>query len=318
MQELLDRRARESEQRGRQSDAYAPTPNPLGECQSALMFEHLHGGTDVQVGCAADGTLVRARFVDAARRSLVTETVNLGDGTHTFYLKNQNIKFVIDNGGKILSYSNGDHVYGFDPQKQKFERAWLPDLDISGTSAPKRETSKDLGDGLTVHDMKEDGSYTFRLPDGLKISLNQYNFVTKITKDNSFNYEMGGKHSLTQEDPNLPKDHRLHEPIAINQDAVAAMFLATESSKHIPLQRITAQNSFTDHMNKMPENKRVDYAKALQTEIDKLEKAKNFYDRKQLSYTVGKDGKLDSIEILYGSYVPYFSVPVERARIWHK
>lgn len=320
MQELLDGRARANQQRERQSDAYDAAPNPLRECQSLVTWDKMFGGADAQVGCTADGTLVRGRFIDGGLKQVVTETVNPRDSSHTFTLKSQNIKLVVDKQGRLLSYSNGDNLYSFDPAKQKFQTSQLPELDLFGNAAnsPPKPTSKDLGDGLTVSNIKDNGGYTYRLPDGLTLSFDEYSQLTQISKANSFNYEMGASRHLTQEDPNLPKDHRLRNPDAIKIDADAAIFLSMNESKLYPIARIQAQQDFTKHMNEMPEAKRVEYAKALQAEIDKVEAHKNFYYRRRLDYTVGKDGKLEAIDVAFGSYVPYFTVAVEGGRIWHK
>ncbi len=318
----------DQQNRKNRSDTQAPVIDEvMDECRRTRETGFNLGDRTQISGCAPDGTLVQYRFVDGGDRPLVVETINFRDNTHTFMLKNQDIKLVVNNYGRILSYSNGDHLYSFDPKKQTyqdFDHA-LPAIDLTGTSSATKPQPKkwDSGDGLTLHESKNDGTVTYRLPDGLKVSFDKYSSLSGIEKENGFKYELDLLHT-TKVDPNLPKDHRLHDPVAIKDDMQAAVVLGVERSKGLPgvmydpIAHLESRSFFINHMLEMPEDKRDDYARVLQMELDKDQKDKRFTDRMRFDFTVDKAGNLKTFDFIWGSYLPYFSIPIERIPLWGK
>lgn len=295
------------------SDQYQP-PQEFPNCTTSNLLMGEVMGVRGQ-GCSGDGTLVRNRFIDAIGRPTVDQRVSPDGLTSTFTLKKQNIT-VVESRGKILSYSNGNQLYSFDPSKQKMmelDTAMLPQLildDAAVRPQAKPNGPTDLGGGLSA--LRTETGIVYTMPDGVQVAIGQYG-LSRI-KGKEFDYDFKQK-SLTNEDPHIPRDFRLHEPIAIEWD-VKDMMLVAQNSPWQVVDIFTAKQRLADHISQMPKDKQVAYVQALQKKMADMEKNDRFTDRMSVSYETNKDGTLKSVDVIYGSYLPYVTVPVERVRIW--
>lgn len=220
--------------------------------------------------CNNEGTLRRARFVDSVGRTTLEQDLK-ADGQIDYKLSRQNIGLSFDKDGHLQGYSTADHSYSFDTSLQNDLLEKLPKgpvFQIEGGSLVVAEPVKspdpiDLGKGLKA--VPSERGMLMQLPDGgPTLLLNRDGGVKEIRKEGEYAFDLSGK-KLSNPDPNVPKDARLSDPVAIHQDAVLALNALKENQYSSYF-----KSKVADHIKEMPEDKRLAYALKLQKEVAEM------------------------------------------------
>jgi hypothetical protein len=253
--------------------------------------------------------------VDSVGRTTLEQVEPLLNSDITYNLLSRQSSFTVSRDGKILSYSNGSHLFSFDPNKQDKL------LERKSLESGREKIRLDNGLTATLHDR----AVTYHLPDGgpdvkvriytqpmdepreftpghrsPEVQLRSFEGVSEISKAGKYTYNLNEGRTVL--DNNLPKDARLHDPGATTQDAKNAIN--------------GADISFSRHVADMPRNKQVEYVTEVQHEVDQLEHDKAWNKREHLAFSLARDGSLKSVKMLNGSLLPWFQLTFDTTELY--